>query len=67
MTYLLLHMLVMTVNEISKQNKSYDVWCQHNKIRLPSQRSILELIKMYRISQPENYVKGTLRTRWQEF
>lgn len=46
MTYLLLHMLVMTLNKISKQNKSYDVWCQHNKMRLfPSQRSILKLHK----------------------
>lgn len=34
MTYLLSHMLLMTLNEISEQKKSYDVWCQHNKIRL---------------------------------
>lgn len=46
MMYLLLHMLVMTLNKISKQNKSYDVWCQHNKMRLfPSKRSILKLHK----------------------
>lgn len=44
-------MVVMTLNEISKQKKSYDVWCQHNKIRLfPLKGQVLSFIKMYRIS-----------------
>lgn len=51
MMYLLLHMLVMTLKEIYKQNTTYDVWCQHNKIRLfPLEGQFLSCIKMYRIS-----------------